>query len=98
MHGCTRKAAWDAAKTGMSLHTGYRLWERLKLAQSDLRRLLLRIAGPYESASLQPAVQVIGHMRSAFAQHACPLCAFQQSEQRRVLCSQREALRMSLRS
>jgi hypothetical protein len=71
--GACRKAAWErAAGAGLSLRSGYRLWERLDRAQAALRTRLCRISAPPPTHSVLPMAQLITHLSAIFgsAEHA----------------------------
>jgi hypothetical protein len=61
--GKSRRAAWlDTAGSAFSLSTGYRLWRRLREAQSRVRACLCREAPPPVCASREPLAQLLEHL------------------------------------
>jgi hypothetical protein len=61
--GLTRRAAWLlAAGSALSLSSGYRLWRRLRAAQSALRARLWREQPAPSSAAHEPLAQLFAHL------------------------------------
>ncbi len=61
--GLTRRAAWLSAAAGaLSMSSGYRLWQRLSIAQSSLRARLCREAPPPESTAREPVAALLAHL------------------------------------
>jgi hypothetical protein len=86
--GFSRKAAWermhsaDDEASGLSLRSGYRLWDRLLSAQSGIRAALFdRTAQPAVSDA-RPIAQMLAHLHHAFGDGGCVLAAFQLAMQR----------------
>lgn len=64
--GVCRKVAWErVAHVGLSLTTGYRLWQRLDRAQSALRARLCGLCPPPDSQSSLPMAQLLTHLDTA---------------------------------
>ncbi|MGH8310257.1 MAG: hypothetical protein ACRETX_10760 [Steroidobacteraceae bacterium] len=64
--GACRKAAWEqSGGTGLSLRTGYRLWQRLDRAQSALRTQLLGLCPPPYTRSTLPLGGLLAHLDAA---------------------------------
>jgi len=84
--GLTRRAAWLGAASGaLSLSSGYRLWQRLRGAQSALRARLCREAPPPPSAAREPLAQLFTHLGLVIGEgEADLLAAFQFRLQRGV--------------
>ncbi len=88
--GLSRKAAWERAQAssgaapGLSLRSGYRLWARLRAAQSRIRTALCHRAPPPATADARPIAQMLAHLRATFAAVDCLLAAFQLALQRGV--------------
>jgi hypothetical protein len=61
--GLTRRTAWLGAAGGaLSLSSGYRLWRRLCVAQSELRARLCREAPAPASSAREPLAQLLAHL------------------------------------
>jgi hypothetical protein len=76
--GATRKAAWQAVVGGaMSISSAYRLWRRVREAQSRIRTMLCRACEPPACDSREPLAHMVAHLQRAFAAAGCPLAAFQ---------------------
>jgi hypothetical protein len=61
--GLTRRTAWfGAAGRALSLSSGYRLWQRLCAAQSELRVRLSREAPAPASSAGEPLAQLLAHL------------------------------------
>lgn len=73
--GLTRRAAWLLAAQGtFSLSSGYRVWRRLKEAQSTLRAHLCRHQPAPACASSEPLAQLFMHICNVIgAETATPL-------------------------
>jgi len=87
LSGLTRRAAWlRAAQGALSLSSGYRLWRRLREAQSTLRGRLWREAPPPDSAAREPPAQLMEHLRLVVGQSdADPFSALQDRLQQGLL-------------
>lgn len=83
--GAGIKAAWKNAKTSCSLQTVYRLWRRLKFAQSSLRTLLCRESSPPPCLAANPLTQLLEHIKTVFPNASCPFAALQNRFQRFLL-------------
>lgn len=60
------ESAWQVACGGrLSRRTGFRMWKRLRAAQSRLRTVLAAHCAPPESNSPFPLAQLLEHMRCA---------------------------------
>lgn len=57
-------SAWRSVSS-MTLRTGYRIRQRLALAEPALRTTLLSRAPPPASDSLSPTTQLLAHLRAA---------------------------------
>ena len=75
--GRSRQAAWHAAKSGLSLRSGYRLWRRFTAARHHLRTRLLTVRPPPETKSAVPEAQLLAHLRAVFPSGPCFLASFQ---------------------
>jgi transposase-like protein len=81
--GQSRKAAWENAQStgsdapGLSLRSGYRLWDRLLGAQSRIRAALFARTPPPESSDPRPIAQMLAHLRHALGDRSCVLASFQ---------------------
>lgn len=88
--GLSRKAAWERAQApasgapGLSLRSGYRLWDRLVAAQSRIRTALCRRAPPPATTDARPIAQMLAHLRATFTAAGCFLAPFQLALQRGV--------------
>lgn len=71
------KAAWEHATNLFSLTTAYRLWKRFNQSQWHLRAWLSTICPAPRCVDTRPALQLIEHLRGAFAGHPDPIAAFQ---------------------
>jgi hypothetical protein len=61
--GLSRRAAWLlAAGSALSLTSGYRLWTRLRTAQSALRARLCRVLPAPPSTAREPLAQLFAHL------------------------------------
>lgn len=87
LSGLTRRAAWlRVAQGALSLSSGYRLWRRLREAQSTLRGRLWREAPPPDSAAREPLAQLMEHLRLVVGQsEADPFSALQDRLQQGLL-------------
>ena len=83
--GMKRKAAWEEGCGGFALETGYRLWDRLTMAQGAIRSRLSRLMRPPRVESREPVFQMIEHLRRAFPHAACPISAYHVRFQRSLL-------------
>jgi len=79
------KTAWEDLEISSSLQTGYRLWRRLRLAQSRLRTFLCREKPPPLSRGSEPFFQLLEHLKSVFPFDSCPFAAFQIHFQQHLL-------------
>ena len=81
--GLSRKAAWERAQApaggapGLSLRSGYRLWDRLLAAQSRIRTALSGLMPPPATTDARPIAQMLAHLRHALGGAGCVLAAFQ---------------------
>lgn len=76
--GETKKAAWEQAACGaLSLWSGYRLWQRLVVAQSALRTRLLGVAPAPPCSSKHPWAQLLAHFRRVLPGADCVFARFQ---------------------
>jgi hypothetical protein len=88
--GLSRKAAWEGLQQsvggtpGLSLRSGYRLWDRLVAAQSRIRTALCGLAPPPATTDARPIAQLLAHLRRALGGGGCVLAAFQFAFQRGV--------------
>lgn len=82
VRGLSRKAAWQQSAPCFSQTSGYRLWQRLQLAQTRLKAWLCLLRPPPACAATEPLAQLLAHLRSVFPLSACPLSSFQQRFQR----------------
>jgi hypothetical protein len=88
--GLSRKAAWERVQStagdapGLSLRSGYRLWDRLLAAQSAIRAALFDRTPPPASFDVRPIAQMLAHLRLAFGDSGCVLASFQLALQRRL--------------
>jgi hypothetical protein len=74
----SRKAAWERAAGGtLSLSSGYRLWRRLKTAQTHIRTKLFAVCLPPPSSATEPWAQLVEHLSRAFSTTCCGFSAFQ---------------------
>lgn len=69
-------AAWQQGRRLFSLSTAYRIWKALDAAQSILRQQLCQCTGPPQSKERLPRLQLLVHLRAAFAGDD-PVKAFQ---------------------
>lgn len=84
--GHTRKASWLSVAAGaFSLSSGYRLWRRLRDAQSSLRPRLFRRSLPPDCSHSEPVVALFEHFRAAFPNALCPFSELQSHSQRDLL-------------
>ena len=85
--GLTRRSAWLCEVGGsFALSSGYRLWRRLRGAQSALRTRLSREAPAPPSTAREPLAQLCAHLRVVLgADQAELFSAFQISLQHSVL-------------
>jgi len=83
--GDSRRAAWQRIASGLSLSSGYRLWQRLLGAQSYLRTQLLSLCVPPPSPAPLPLAQLLDHFVAALSPSSCPFSAFQSRLQRFLL-------------
>jgi hypothetical protein len=67
---------------GLSLRSGYRLWDVLLGAQSRIRTALSGLTPPPASEDRRPMAQMLAHLRCAFTGAACTLAWFQVTLQR----------------
>ncbi len=88
--GHSRKAAWERLQdsaggaTGLTLRSGYRLWDRLVVAQSRIRTALSGLLSPPVTIDARPIAQMLAHLRHALAGAQCVLAGFQFTLQRGV--------------
>lgn len=76
--GRTLGAAWRAAAAGaLSMSSGYRLWRRLRAAQSALRSRLCREHAPPVCTRTEPVAALLEHFRVVFPGSGCPFFEFQ---------------------
>jgi len=86
--GLSRKVAWERVQSngsnapGLSLRSGYRLWDRLLAAQSAIRAALFDRTPPPASSDARPIAQVLAHLRLALGDSGCLLASFQLALQR----------------
>jgi len=59
-------AAWNCAKIGTSVNTGYRIYKRLLLCQSRLRTNLTSRAPPPKAENAGILFQVFAHLKEVF--------------------------------
>ena len=74
--------AMDTVKNFLSVRTWQRIWQRFRLAQSDIRTALSGWCPPPPlpaQTSQRPETQVIAHLQAAFPDADCPIAAFQQA-------------------
>jgi hypothetical protein len=83
--GVSVKRAWETAAVGLSLRTGYRMWQRFRRVESQLRQQLSRLTPPVESDSTRPPVAVIEHLDAAFGGSRCPIDEYQLRMQQGLL-------------
>lgn len=83
--GMSRKAAWERVSGAFSLASGYRLWRRIRVAQGHIKTLLCRQRPPPDSASSEPLVQLLEHLRCVFPSSECPFASFQRCFQAPLL-------------
>lgn len=87
--GLNRKAAWERLQglvgaPGLSLRSGYRLWDRLVAAQSGVRTALSGLMPPPVTTDARPIAQMLAHLRRALAGAECAIAGFQLAVQRGV--------------
>ena len=71
--GLARNAAWQAASaSALSVSSGYRLWQRLRGAQSSLRTRLCRECPPPACRHGEPLASLLEHFRAVFPSAGCP--------------------------
>lgn len=76
--GLSRSAAWQVVAAGaLSLSSGYRLWRRVREAQSALRARLCRQRAPPACLHPEPLAALLAHFRSAFPDAVCPFSSLQ---------------------
>ena len=94
LSGQTRRAAWISAAGGaLSLSSGYRLWRRLREAQTTVRSRLWRQSPPPACDASEPLAQLLAHLQSLLAVSLNPSLAtghdpfagYQQHLQRHLL-------------
>ncbi len=67
-------------RPGLSLRSGYRLWDRFVVAQSRIRTALCRLMTPPATTDARP----IAHLRHALGDGECVIAAFQLALQQGV--------------
>lgn len=73
-----KKEAFNNTEIIHSDSSVYRLFNRFKLKQSDIRSLLLRISKPPKvKNTADPIIQTIIHLKETFNVFNCPVSAFQ---------------------
>lgn len=88
--GLTRRAAWQRCQAsagdapGLSLRSGYRIWDRLIAAQSRIRTALSGMTPPPTIADPHPIAQMLAHIRHAISGVGCVFAGFQLAFQRGV--------------
>lgn len=82
--GARLRAAWTSLAPGLSLRSGYRLWQRLRCAQSHLRTTLCSMCPPPISDATEPLAQLLSHLQYASGAEPCVLSSFQLTFQRSV--------------
>jgi hypothetical protein len=81
--GLSRKRAWEmVAAGGLSLSSAYRLWRRLRRAQSSLRTRLCRQCAAPACLHDEPLAQLLSHFGAVFPRAKCPFAGFQLGFQR----------------
>ena len=75
--GRSRRAAWHAAKSGLSLRSAYRLWRRFTTARHHLRTLLITVCSPPTTNTTVLEGQLLAHLRAVFPSGPCLLARFQ---------------------
>jgi hypothetical protein len=81
--GMNRLRAFTQTGSSFVSSSCYRIFNRIKLAQSCLRTLLMSALPPPEVAGvLDPVVQTVLHLNSVFPLSSCPVSAFQSRFQR----------------
>jgi hypothetical protein len=86
--GLSRKAAWERVQStardapGLSLRSGYRLWDRLLAAQSTIRAALFDRTPPPASSDARPIAQMLTHLHHVLGDTGCVLASFQLVMQR----------------
>lgn len=84
--GLCIKAAWEKdALSGLTPHSGYRLWHRLLVAQSRLRSMLCDRAPPPPCNNTQPLAQLLSHLQQVLGPTDCLFAGFQLTFQRHLL-------------
>ena len=74
VRGLSRRAAWLlAAGGGLSLTSGYRLWRRLRAAQSALRTRLCRELPAPPSTAREPLAQLFAHLDIVLGTRDAPM-------------------------
>ena len=73
-----KKDAFNKIQIIHSDSTIYRLLNRFKLNQHNIRTLLTRISKPPEVINTtNPIIQTVTHLKEAFKEYNCPVAAFQ---------------------
>lgn len=86
LSGLTRRAAWlRAAQSTLSLSSAYRLWRRLRTAQSALRARLCREAAAPTCGAREPLAQLVAHLALVLGDERADLLAAYQSRMQRGL-------------
>ena len=63
--------AWQDAKTGMSLRTGYRIFKRLENRQSVIRTALFGLSPPeFQGKEKTPLLETLKNLKEALGAHA----------------------------
>ena len=76
--GVTLGVAWRTAREGaFSVSSGYRLWRRLRAAQSTLRSRLCREEAPPACMHSEPVAALLEHFGVVFPGSVCPFSEFQ---------------------
>jgi hypothetical protein len=76
--GISKKEAFNYTKIIHTDSTIYRLYNRFKLSQHNIRTLLTRISRPPQlKKTTKPVIQTILHLKDAFREYNCPITAFQ---------------------
>jgi hypothetical protein len=84
--GACLKVAWERARAGLCLRSGYRLWRRLLAAQPHVRTALSSLCPPPDSDDARPFVQLHQHLQRALSSTmGCLLAGLQLSAQRSLM-------------
>jgi hypothetical protein len=85
VRGASLKAAWTTRPPGLSMRSGYRLWRRLRAAQSHLRTVLCSACPPPPCSDARPLAQLLMHLQHALGTASCVFASFQLTFQRHLL-------------